>query len=42
MAAAIGRHLHQSLDEVEEWEADRFFRYFDAMGELLEAEAPKG
>lgn len=41
MIASIGRHLRQSIDEIEEWDVDRFFRYYDAMVELLEAEQPK-
>lgn len=41
LIAALGRHLHQPIDQVEQWEADKFFRYYDLMAELLEAEMPK-
>ncbi|WP_280987955.1 hypothetical protein [Jiella endophytica] len=29
---------HQRIDDVEEWEADRFFAYFDALVELSRSE----
>lgn len=42
MIAAIGRHLHQPIDQVEEWEVDKFFRYHDVMVEMLKVEASSG
>lgn len=34
MIAAIGVHLHQPIDDVEEWEADKFFAFFDRIEQL--------
>ncbi|EYD71817.1 hypothetical protein [Limimaricola hongkongensis] len=41
MIAEIGRYLHQSIDEVEEWEAERFFRYHDQIRDILADERPE-
>lgn len=38
MAAEIGRHLHQSLNEVEKWQAARFFAYHAALIEIIDRE----
>lgn len=38
MIAALGRYLHQPIDDVLEWPADQFFLFFGQIAPLLEAE----
>ncbi|SMC43268.1 hypothetical protein SAMN06297251_102149 [Fulvimarina manganoxydans] len=41
MIAAIGRYLHQPIDQVEEWEVEKFLAYYDRAQELLKMENPE-
>lgn len=41
MIASIGRHLHQPIDVILEWDDTEFFAWHDAMRRLLDAERPR-
>ncbi len=39
MVAVVARVLHQSIDEIEEWEADKLFEYSAHAETIMRAEA---
>ncbi|WP_298981588.1 hypothetical protein [uncultured Roseibium sp.] len=39
MVAQLARYLHQSILEIEDWEAPTFFRYFGHMEDVMAREA---
>ncbi|SHE79495.1 hypothetical protein SAMN05444339_10284 [Loktanella atrilutea] len=41
MIAEIARYLHQPIDQVEEWEDVKFFRYHAQIDPILRAEHPE-
>lgn len=36
MFAGMARGLNQRIDDIEEWEAEKIFRYFDRLVKLTE------
>lgn len=38
MIATLAKVLHQRIDDIEEWEIEKFDRYFDAAAEIVEAQ----
>ena len=41
MIAEVGRYLHQSIDDVMEWEDTQFFLFHATIAPILEDENPK-